>query len=89
MDEMPTSFTISISSSLQILLGILPLAVTIGWILQDNQMTLLFGFQVVSLAVSILVLKYMTDDGKSNWLDGVVLIALTAWMTPNAVLGRR
>ena len=86
---MPTSFAISISSSIQILLGILPLAVTIGWILQDNQMTLLFRFQVVSLAVSILVLKYMTDDGKSNWLDGVVLIALTAWMTPNAVLSRR
>ena len=64
-DEMPTSFAISISSSIQILLVILPLAVIIGWILQDNEMTLLFdGFQVVSLAVSILVLKYMTDDGK-------------------------
>lgn len=93
-DEMPTSFAISISSSIQILLGILLHAVIIGWILQGNEMTLLFdGFQVVSLAVSILVLKYMTT-GSQNWFDGVVLtlyaiIALTAWVTSNAVLGRR
>lgn len=67
-DEMPTSFAISISSSIQLLLGILPLAVIIGWIRHNDSMNLLFdGFEVVSLAVSILVLKYMTDDGKSNW----------------------
>ena len=67
-DEMPTSFAISISSSIQLLLGILPLAVIIGWIRHDDSMVLLFdGFQVVSLAVSILVLKYMTDHGKSTW----------------------
>lgn len=67
-DEMPTSFAISISSSIQLLLGILPLAVIIGWIRHDDTMTLLFDwFQVVSFAVSILVLKYMTDRGKSNW----------------------
>lgn len=67
-DEMPNSFAISISSSIQLLLGILPLAVIIGWIRHDDDMTFLFdGFQVVSLAVSVLVLKYMTDDGKSNW----------------------
>ena len=67
-DEMPTSFAISFSSSIQLLLGILPLAVIIGWIRHDDSMNLLFdGFQIVSLAVSILLLKYMTDDGKSNW----------------------
>ena len=92
-DEMPTSFAISISSSIQLLLGILPLAVIIGWVRHEESMTLVFDtFQVVSLAVSILILKYMTDDGKSNWLDGVVLItlyamiAVTAWLTPDQVL---
>lgn len=94
-DEMPTSFAISISSSIQLLLGILPLAVIIGWVRHDDDMIFLFdGFQVVSLAVSVLILKYMTDDGKSNSLDGVILIALyaiialNAWITPEAVLGR-
>ena len=95
-DEMPTSFGISISSSIQVLLGILPLAVIIGWLRHEENMTLVFDtFQVVSLAVSIMVLKYMTDHGKSTWLDGVVLItlyaiiAITAWMTPDPVLRRR
>ena len=67
-DEMPTSFAISISSSIQVLLGILPLAVIIGWFRHNDSMILLFdGFQVVSLAVSIMILKYITDHGKTNW----------------------
>ena len=67
-DEMPTSFAISISSSIQLLLGILPLAVIIGWFRHNDSMNLLFdGFQVVSLAVSIFILKYITDHGRSNW----------------------
>ena len=40
-DEMPTSFVISISCSIQLLLGIPPLAVIIGWIRQENKMTAL------------------------------------------------
>ena len=67
-DEMPQSFAISVGSSIQLLLGILPLAVIIAWIRQDSAMTLLFeGFQVISLAVSVLILKSITDVGKSNW----------------------
>ena len=67
-DEMPTSFAISISSSIQVLLGIMPLAVIIGWFRHNDSMILLFdGFQVISLAVSIFILKYITDHGKSNW----------------------
>ena len=67
-DEMPTSFAISISSSIQVLLGILPLAVIIGWFRHNDSMILLFdGFQVVSLAVSIMILKYITDHGRTNW----------------------
>ncbi len=67
-DEMPQSFAISISSSIQLLLGILPLAVIIGWIRNDPSMNLLFDqFQVISLAVSVMILRYTTDDGKSNW----------------------
>ena len=67
-DEMPTSFAISISSSIQVLLGILPLAVIISWFRHNDSMILLFDeFQVVSLAVSIMILKYITDHGKTNW----------------------
>ena len=67
-DEMPQSFAISISSSIQLLLCILPLAVIIGWIRNDSNMSLLLDpFQVISLAVSIMILRYITDDGKSNW----------------------
>jgi len=67
-DEMPHSFSITIGSSIQFLLCILPLAVIIGWVRDDPTMTLLFDeFQVVSLVIGLMVLRYITDDGKSNW----------------------
>ena len=67
-DEMPQSFAISISSSVQLLLCILPLAVIVAWIRSDPTMNLLFdNFQVISLAISVMILRYITDDGRSNW----------------------
>ena len=67
-DQMPQSFEITINSSIQLLLGILPLAVLVDWARNDSSMTLLFnGFQVVSLAVSILILRYIIGAGKTHW----------------------
>ena len=67
-DKMSLSFAITINGSIQLLLGILPLAVIIGWIRKDPAMNLLFNtFQVVSLAISVMVLKIMTQLGSSHW----------------------
>lgn len=67
-NEMSLSFAITINGSIQLLLGVLPLAVIIGWIRNDPAMNLLFDiFQVVSLAISVVVLKLMTQLGGSHW----------------------
>ena len=67
-DEMTQSFAISVSSSMQLLLCILPLAVIIAWIRRDPSMNFLLDlFHVNSLAVSVMILRYLTDHGKSNW----------------------
>ena len=67
-NKMADSFAINVGSSIQLLLCILPLAVIIDWIRNDSLMTLVFdNFQVVSLIFSTMILKYITDDGKSNW----------------------
>lgn len=73
-DEMPRSFSITIGSSIQILSCILPVAVIIGWIRDDPTMNLIFdGFQVVSFAISLMILKYIVNDGKSNWYVSSIL----------------
>ena len=67
-DKLQQSLGLTVHNNVQILLFILPLAVMIGWIRGDSSMTLFFdGIQVVSLGMSILTLRTVTEKGKSHW----------------------
>lgn len=85
-DKMDLSIGVAVGSSMQIALLVLPLIVILGWITGHDDMTLWFdGYQVVVLFISILLVNYLIQDGKSHWLEGVLLmtlyliIAITAW----------
>ncbi|OJD16291.1 calcium/proton exchanger [Emergomyces pasteurianus Ep9510] len=76
-DKMDLSIGVAVGSSMQIALLVLPLIVVIGWIAGINEMTLYFdGFQIAILFVSVLLVNYLIQDGKSNWLEGVLLMVL-------------
>lgn len=88
-DKMDLAIGVAVGSSMQIALLILPLVVVIGWIAGKDGMTLYFdGFQVAMLFVSVLLVNYLIADGKSHWLEGVLLmmlyiiIAVAAWFYP-------
>jgi Ca2+:H+ antiporter len=85
-DKMDLSIGVAVGSSMQIALLVLPLIVILGWITGHDDMTLWFdSYQIVVLFISILLVNYLIQDGKSHWLEGVMLmtlyliIALTAW----------
>ncbi|KAJ5102701.1 hypothetical protein N7532_003230 [Penicillium argentinense] len=85
-DKMDLAIGVAVGSSMQIALLVLPLIVVLGWIIGVDNMTLGFdGFQVILLFVSVLLVNYLIADGKSHWLEGVLLmmmyliIALAAW----------
>ncbi|KOS37793.1 hypothetical protein ACN38_g11406 [Penicillium nordicum] len=85
-DKMDLAIGVAVGSSMQIALLVLPLIVVLGWIIGVDDMTLNFdGFQVVVLFMSVLLVNYLIGDGKSHWLEGVLLmmmyliIALAAW----------
>ncbi|KAL9085847.1 MAG: hypothetical protein Q9159_004512, partial [Coniocarpon cinnabarinum] len=99
-DKMDLSIGVAVGSSLQIALLVIPLSVVIGWIVgaknpappqvAEGPMTLNFdGFIVTILFVSILLVNYLIQDGKSHWLEGVMLmttyiiIAVAAWFYPD------
>lgn len=89
-DKMDLSIGVAVGSSMQIALLVLPLIVVLGWILGKDCMTLYFDtFQIATLFVSVLLVNYLIQDGKSHWLEGVLLmcsyliIALAAWFYPN------
>jgi Ca2+:H+ antiporter len=76
-DKMDLSIGIALGSSMQIALLIIPFIVILGWILGNDDMNLSFdGFQIVVLFVSVLLVNYLISDGKSNWLEGVLLQSL-------------
>ncbi|KKY13710.1 putative calcium proton exchanger [Phaeomoniella chlamydospora] len=85
-DKMDLAIGVAVGSSMQIALLVLPLIVILGWITGHNDMTFFFDtFQIAVLFISILLVNYLIQDGKSHWLEGVllmnlyVLIALACW----------
>ncbi|KAL4943911.1 hypothetical protein BDV06DRAFT_188682 [Aspergillus oleicola] len=89
-DKMDLSIGVAVGSSMQIALLVLPLIVVIGWGMGNEDMTLSFdAFQIILLFVSVLLVNYLIADGKSHWLEGVLLmmmyliIAVAAWFYPS------
>ncbi|KOC15035.1 sodium/calcium transporter [Aspergillus flavus AF70] len=85
-DKMDLAIGVAVGSSMQIALLVLPLIIVIGWGMGNNDMTLYFdAFQVILLFVAVLLVNYLIADGKSHWLEGVLLmmmyliIAVAAW----------
>ncbi|PLB50371.1 putative sodium/calcium transporter [Aspergillus steynii IBT 23096] len=88
-DKMDLAIGVAVGSSMQIALLVLPLIIVIGWGKGIDEMTLYFdAFQVILLFVSVLLVNYLIADGKSHWLEGILLmmmyliIAVAAWYYP-------
>lgn len=66
-DKMDLSIGVAVGSSMQIALLVFPLIVVLGWILGKDCMTLYFDtFQIATLFVSVLLVNYLIQDGKSR-----------------------
>lgn len=69
-DKMDLAMGVAIGSSMQIALLVTPFLVILGWII-DQPMTLHFEtFETVVFFLSVLVVTYTIQDGKSNYLEG-------------------
>jgi len=87
-DKLTLSLGVAVGSSIQIALFVIPFITTLGWIL-GKPLTLLFDpFESVVLFLSVLTVNYVVQDGKSNWLEGMILMCLyiiigvTFWFYP-------
>jgi len=75
-DKMDLAMGVAIGSSMQIALLVTPFLVILGWII-DVDMTLHFEtFETVVFFLSVLVVSYVIQDGKSNYLEGAMLLGL-------------
>jgi Ca2+:H+ antiporter len=74
-NKMDLSMSVAVGSSLQVALFVAPLLVILGWFI-GQPMDLDFNpFELVAVAVSVLIVNSISADGKSNWLEGILLLA--------------
>lgn len=89
-NKMDLAIGVAVGSSIQIALFVTPIVVLLGWIL-ERDMSLYFNlFETISLFVTAFVVNFLVLDGRSNYLEGslliaaYVIIALGAFFYPDA-----
>jgi Ca2+:H+ antiporter len=76
--KMDLAINVAIGSSMQIALFVTPFLVVLGWIMHQP-MTLHFqGFETMIFFISVLIVNYLIQDGKSNYLEGAMCIGIYA-----------
>ncbi|KAK4690483.1 Ca2+:H+ antiporter, partial [Lecanoromycetidae sp. Uapishka_2] len=74
-NKMDLAIGVAVGSSIQIALFVTPVIVLLGWIL-NKDMSLYFSlFETVSLFASAFIVNFLVLDGRSNYLEGALLIA--------------
>lgn len=74
-NKMDLAIGVAVGSSIQIALFVTPLIVIIGWAM-GREMTLYFTlFETVCLFVSAFMTNFLVLDGRSNYLEGALLLA--------------
>ncbi|OCH90758.1 calcium/proton exchanger [Obba rivulosa] len=74
--KMETTIVICVGSSIQVAAFVIPLLIIIGW-MTHHELTLFFAnFETIVLFVSVILVNFLVQDGKSNYMEGLMLIAL-------------
>jgi Ca2+:H+ antiporter len=74
-DKMDVAVEIAIGSSLQIILFVTPVLIFLS--LLFTPMSIIFNeFELIALFVAVLIANRVSNDGESNWLEGIQLLAV-------------
>ncbi|KAJ6629364.1 Sodium/calcium exchanger protein-domain-containing protein [Mycena sp. CBHHK59/15] len=85
------AMSVAVGSCIQISLFVVPVLIIVAWGM-GKPLTLLFDpLETLVLFLSVILVKFSVEDGKSHWMSGVVLIAVYAlialsfWNFPDTV----
>ncbi|KAK0671032.1 putative calcium transporter [Cercophora samala] len=74
-NKMDLAIGVAVGSSIQIALFVTPLVVILGWAM-GKEMSLFFTlFETVCVVVSAFIVSFLVLDGRSNYLEGALLVA--------------
>ncbi|WP_442603875.1 calcium/proton exchanger [Paenibacillus sp. KN14-4R] len=75
-NKIGTTVEIAVGSSLQIALFVAPVLVFISFFL-GNTMDIVFEmYELIAIAVAVFITKSISQDGTTNWFEGVLLLAV-------------
>ncbi|MEJ7784952.1 MAG: calcium/proton exchanger [Solirubrobacteraceae bacterium] len=76
-NKMDLAVNIAIGSSAQIALFVAPVLVIASFVIGPHPMALVFnGFELAAVFLAILIASHVTNEGESNWFEGVQLLAV-------------
>jgi Ca2+:H+ antiporter len=75
-NRMDLSVSISLGSSLQIALFVAPVLVFISLLFEKKLLLVFSSYELLALAVASVVASLVAQDGESNWIEGLQLLAV-------------
>ena len=86
-DKMDLSFAIAVGSSTQIAIFVAPLMVLFAWAMGVS-LSFEFGLlETIATFLAVLITNAIAADGKSNWLEGTMLLVTYALLAMTFSLG--
>ncbi len=77
-NKMDLAFNIAVGSSLQVALLVAPVLVFLSYAFGRPLDLLFTTFEIAAIALSVGIVSLISLDGESNWMEGVLLIAVYA-----------
>lgn len=74
-NKMDLAIGVAIGSSIQIAIFVTPLIVILGWIMGKDMSLYFTLFETISMFVSAFIVNFLVLDGRSNYLEGALLVA--------------
>ncbi|MFN0102486.1 MAG: calcium/proton exchanger [Bryobacteraceae bacterium] len=76
-NRMDLAMGIAIGSSIQIALFVAPVLVLLSYFIAPSPMNLVFTpAEVIAVTLSVLICAQVANDGESNWMEGVQMLAV-------------
>ncbi|KAJ7494761.1 Sodium/calcium exchanger protein-domain-containing protein [Mycena galericulata] len=75
-DQLSFAISVAVGSTIQTALFVIPFMVTLAWAMGKPLALLFDPFESLVLYISVQMMTYVMADGKSNYLEGLVMLGL-------------
>ena len=75
-DKLDVSIEIGLSSAIQIALFVVPILILISQVFNFGFSLMFSPFEILAVVLAVLIVNYLSADGRCNWLEGAQLISV-------------